>query len=270
MVLLVVLANVSSAARELDARALDGFLGLRQPALHLLRFDLIQLGDPLAVGLLGTLLAVVAILRGQLETAGGVVLLLIASTVSAEVLQSLAYPRFHGAIPNVLVNASFPSGHATAAMALAIGGLMVAPAAARPVAAVVGSALPLGVGISLIVTGSHWPGDVAAGFILTSGWGMAIAAGLSWAREHRSDARIQGPVSEPGRSVGWAGSERPVAAASAGALLFLLAIAAAAASRGDLQELLTDHKAAVLAGAVLATLPLALLIAVMVGLNRSQ
>ena len=64
----------------------------------------------------------------------------------------------------------FPSGHATAAMALVLALTSVAPARLRPVVAGLGAVFAAAVGYSLLTIGSHFPSDVLAGFLVAATW----------------------------------------------------------------------------------------------------
>ena len=48
----------------------------------------------------------------------------------------------------------------------------------RPLAAVVGAALALGVSFSVVSMGWHFPSDVIGGFLLATGWTLVLLAGL--------------------------------------------------------------------------------------------
>ncbi|NOX28552.1 MAG: phosphatase PAP2 family protein [Actinobacteria bacterium] len=61
---------------------------------------------------------------------------------------------------------SFPSGHATIAMALSLGMVMVAPHRWRWTAMVAGLALSLTFGIGVLATGWHRPSDVIAAYLV--------------------------------------------------------------------------------------------------------
>jgi membrane-associated phospholipid phosphatase len=73
----------------------------------------------------------------------------------------------------------FPSGHATVAMSLALALVIVVPAAARPLAAVVGVVYTGAVGVGLLLLGWHFPSDVVGGFLVAALW---AAAAVAWLR----------------------------------------------------------------------------------------
>jgi hypothetical protein len=74
--------------------------------------------------------------------------------------------------------AAFPSGHATAAMSIALAAVLVAPPRARPFAALLGAAFALSMGFCIVSLGWHFPSDVVGGFLLATGWTLVIAAAL--------------------------------------------------------------------------------------------
>ena len=119
---LLLLAYLSSGARWLDASALQGFVGLQRPAVSSLSGRLASIGDPFPVVLAGGALSAVALARGRPRAAALVVAMIGLTSVSSQVLKTLlAYPRYDGFIDGAQIRpAAFPSGHSTAAMALAI------------------------------------------------------------------------------------------------------------------------------------------------------
>ena len=82
--------------------------------------------------------------RGRPRLAAGVIALVAATSISSQLLKLLlAYPRFSGTVGGAHVDpAAFPSGHSTAAMSVALAGVLVAPPRARPLAAVLGMGWP--------------------------------------------------------------------------------------------------------------------------------
>lgn len=177
---LLALAYGSAQARWLDAAALQGFLDLQGPVVKSASQQLVKLGNPVPFALLGAGLAGVALARGRPRVALLVVALLGLTSVSSQLLKALlAYPRAEGQIAEAHVApAAFPSGHATAAMTLAIALVVVMPARLRVPAALVGSALALGVSFSIVSLGWHLPSDAVAGFLLATGWALVLLAAL--------------------------------------------------------------------------------------------
>ena len=224
---LLVVAYGSDGARWLDASGLQGFLGLQRPSVSSLTSWLASLGDPLQVGLIGGALAVVAFARGRPRVALFVLALLAATSVSSQVLKAvLAYPRYEGMIDGAHISpAAFPSGHATAAMSLAIALVVVMPRRLRPAAAVVGVALALAVSFSIVSLGWHFPSDVVGGYLLATGWALVLLSGLLWA-----NARWPQRTWRTGLAAGSRRAVEALAAVGLAAILVGTAVALAAAA----------------------------------------
>src|SRR5919198_826424 len=110
------------AARWLDAAALQGFVGLRRPAVDPPAQALAGLGDAIPLILLGVALVAWALARGRPRTALAVPAVLAGAELTTQVLKPLlADPRLCHCLADARIEAaSFPSGHATGAMALAL------------------------------------------------------------------------------------------------------------------------------------------------------
>jgi membrane-associated phospholipid phosphatase len=203
-VLVLVAAYTIDPAQYVDAAALDGFVSFQHARVEALAVDVAHLGNPAAVGLLGLGIAGLALARGRPRVALAVVALLTATSVSSQVLKALlAHPRPSEFSDVAKVSAAaFPSGHATAAMAIALALVMATPARLRPLAAFVGVGFALVVGFAVLVDGGHFPSDVLGGYLLAAGWTLAIAAVVRFAdlrwpeRSGRSAAlrRVRGAV----------------------------------------------------------------------------
>jgi len=180
--ILLVLAYVSGGPRWIDASALQGFVSLQGPRFDAVTVRVTGLGDPFEVALIGAALATIALARGRPRVAIAVVVLIAVTSVSSQLLKELlAYPRDIDLFTNRehFGAAAFPSGHSTAAMALALAGVMVAPHRYRRLAAFVGAGLALAVAFSVIAQGWHFPSDAAGGFLLATGWALVIAAAVA-------------------------------------------------------------------------------------------
>jgi membrane-associated phospholipid phosphatase len=268
--MILLLAYGFPAARELDAKALEGFLGLQRPVVDAFTENVIRLGDPPVFGVLGVLLAGIALLRGRPRVAFAVIVLLAATSVSSQLLKALlAYPRYPGQPGLAHVSpAAFPSGHSTAVMTLAVATVMVVPARLRPLAAVVGVGLALSVGISVVLQGWHFPSDVAGGFLLATGWGLAVVAGLRLAEMRWPERAGRGRLATGVRRTTEAVTGVGLAAIAAAGLLLALAIAVLALANVDLGDFVRGHTAALLVGTALLVLALVLVAGFVAGISQ--
>src|SRR5437764_671376 len=123
-----------------DSATLQGFVVLDQPRVAPVADFVAHLADPLPYALIGLALAAVAAARRRLSVALAIPPLLVATEVTTQLLkQLLAHPRFDEWLgASQIPAASWPSGHATAAMTLALCAVIAAPAALRPLAAFAG------------------------------------------------------------------------------------------------------------------------------------
>jgi membrane-associated phospholipid phosphatase len=269
---ILVLAYWVHGARELDFKALDGFVGLQRSWVDGLTLRIAHLGDPAEVGLIGLLLAGIALLRGRPRIALAVIVLLAATSVSSQALKALfAYPRVEGHIGLAQVQPeAFPSGHSTAAMTLAIACVMVVPPGMRRLAAVVGGGLALSVGLSVVIRGSHFPSEVAGGFLLATGWGLGIAAALRLAELRWPERTGRGQLADGvGIAVEVFTAAGLTALAGCGALLLVVAVVAELAT-GGLMDFVRGHTAALLVGTGLLVLALGLLAGFVIGLRQRE
>jgi membrane-associated phospholipid phosphatase len=173
------LALDAPGAHERDAAMLHGFVALDRPRVHDAVVVLAHLADPLPYLLVGGLLIAWALLRRLVWRAGFVAALLVVTGASTQAIKHLlAQPRFEAWLGVHQVGAaSWPSGHSTAAMTLALCAVLVAPVALRPAVAVLGGAFAAGVGYAVLVLAWHFPSDVLGGFLMAGAWtALAVAA----------------------------------------------------------------------------------------------
>src|SRR5205823_9520771 len=122
-----------------------------------------------------------------------VAIVLTMAPLSADRLKPLlAHP--HSRLGEVGIGvASWPSGHATAAAALAMCAVLVAPERMRLRVAVLGAAFALGAGCAMLIREWHMPSDVLGGYLLAGLWtALAVAwlraAERRWPRRHLRQA----------------------------------------------------------------------------------
>jgi len=190
-----VLALAVPVARERDAAMLHGFVGLDRPSVHRAIWFLAHLGDTLPYACAGLVCIAVALARRRGWRALAVAGLLAVTGVTTQVLKyALAQPRLEHWLPEQVATNSWPSGHSTAAMTLALCAILVAPPALRTVTAMVGGAFAVGVGYAVLVLGWHYPSDVLGGFLVAGLW-ASLAVGVLHGVEAPEPARR--PVWEP-------------------------------------------------------------------------
>jgi membrane-associated phospholipid phosphatase len=167
-------------ARWLDAAVLQGFVALRRPAIDPFVQALADVGDAVPMVLVGLALVAWAWARGRPRVALAVPAVLLGAELTTQVLKPLlADPRVCQCFADGRVEAaSWPSGHATGAMALALCAVLVAPPRRRPLVAAVGAALAVATSYSLMTMGWHYPSDVLAGFLVATTWALLAVAAL--------------------------------------------------------------------------------------------
>ena len=102
--------------------------------------------------------------------------ILVVCNVASQVLKpALAAPRV--ALGSHVDAAAWPSGHSTAAMALALCAVLAAPPAWRSVVALAGGLFAIAVAYSVVLLGWHYPSDALGGFALAgTATGLALTA----------------------------------------------------------------------------------------------
>lgn len=188
-----------------DAVILHDFTGLRGSPLDSVASDTLHLVDPVEFILWGVSLVALALARGRPRVAVAVVAVMALAPFTSERLKPiLAHP--HLQIGAVMVGpASWPSGHATAAAALAMCAVLVAPPHLRRLVATIGAVFCLVVGCFLLILAWHMPSDVIGGFLVATCWtafAVAVLRASEQAWPTRSPPRhpaggLPGPTAAP-------------------------------------------------------------------------
>ncbi len=168
MALTWTLAELVPAVHWRDAILLNDFTKLGRPGVNTLANQLLHLLDPLLYTVWALLLVAVALLRRRPRVALAIAVVLPAAPGVAELLKPLlAHP--HDSVGWQWIGAaSWPSGHATAAMTLVLCALLVTPHRLRPLVAALGCAFAVAVGCSLLILAWHMPSDVLGGYLLAA------------------------------------------------------------------------------------------------------
>jgi membrane-associated phospholipid phosphatase len=181
------LAFQTSVGARIDASTLADLLSMRGPRIQDLAATLVRLGDPGPVALFAAGIAGIALVRRRPRLAVLAGAVLVGANVTTQLLKlSLAEARPVESPAGAHVTLqSWPSGHATASMTVALCLIAVSPARLRPLAAVIGGFAALGVMCSVLVLGWHLPSDVLGGFCVAAAWAMAALAILRAIPEER-------------------------------------------------------------------------------------
>jgi membrane-associated phospholipid phosphatase len=172
-----VLAELVPITHAKDAVALYDFTRLNRPVVEVPANLLLDLLYPPFFAIWGIALVVLALRRGLPGVALAVAILLPLAPFSAELLKPLLAHAHDQLGPAHITDASWPSGHATAALTLAWCALLVAPPARRRLVATLGAVFAAAVGVALLVLAWHMPSDVVGGYLLATFWAsLALAA----------------------------------------------------------------------------------------------
>jgi membrane-associated phospholipid phosphatase len=208
-------AELVPGARVRDAALLQHFTALSGPHVDPLARRAIHLLDPLVVLFWGLALVLFALARRRGREALAVCVIFVAAPLSADFLKPLLAHSHPNAGPIHIGAASWPSGHATAAMALALCAALVAPRRLRPLVGAVGAAFAAAVGCALLIRAWHMPSDVLGGYLLAGLWAAVAvtclrAAERRWPRRHlREAATFSAGGSRPTVSAAGQGRSQP-------------------------------------------------------------
>lgn len=180
LALLAQLAYGTEAFGRLDAAALshlsahDG--SLVAPAVSF--FSL--LADPLPQLAMLVLVCIVALRRDLPRLAIASVVLIAGANLTTQVLKTVLYhDRYQPILEYRQVGpTAFPSGHATASLAMACAFVLAVPSRWRTAAVTLGALATLAVGCSRVAGHYHYPSDVLGGWLVAAGWCFAVVAVL--------------------------------------------------------------------------------------------
>jgi membrane-associated phospholipid phosphatase len=238
-------------AAHLDASLFEGLGSLGTPG-RLPLFDVAAYSaDPLPLIAFLAVLATLGLRWGRRAHVIAALATVGAAAVTTQLLKIvLAHPRVQPILGGGISPVSFPSGHATAAMSMAVALVLVVPRRLRTAAVIGGAGYALAVSVAVIVLGWHYPSDVLAGLLVATGFGFLAVAALRASGHLAAEAPV--PVV---RRPAWPALETGLALA--GVVVALLAITRA----DDLLDYARSHTGAMFVAFGLAGLCAALLAA---------
>ena len=166
-----------------DAHAYFAFytISLEHSEVAHLAHRVTNLISPTPYVYLAALPVIVALLRRRWALAVGLAVMIPGAIVTTELLKPLLEaprPAFGVANTPLSAQGSWPSGHATAAVSLAMACLLASPARWRPYVALVGTLFSLAVIYAVLTLGWHYPSDVLGGILVATVWTLLTVAGV--------------------------------------------------------------------------------------------
>jgi membrane-associated phospholipid phosphatase len=194
-----ILAELVPITHVKDAVALYDFTRLNRPLVEAPANALLDLLYPPFFAVWGIVLVLFALHRRLPWVALAIAIVLPLAPLTAELLKPLLAHHHDQIGPKYITNASWPSGHATAATVLVWCALLVAPPARRRLVATLGTIFALAVGVALLVLAWHMPSDVVGGYLLATFW-AALAFATLRACGRDGDARTSARTRRLGAS----------------------------------------------------------------------
>jgi membrane-associated phospholipid phosphatase len=228
-----------------DGAVVAGFHGLERPSTVGTATTVTNLVNPVPFALFGLALIVVAAVRGGARLALALAAILVGANVTTQALKPLLadWDAGHAFASLAIASGSWPSGHTTAAMSLALCLVLVVPASRRPVVGAAAGLVVVAVVFSILLLNWHYPSDVVGGFLVAAAWGLAALAALG-------PSTVAQTVPQRGVGLVW-----PVAAAAAA--LAALGAAAVLARPDEAIAYAQAHSAFVVGAAAVAAAGLA-------------
>jgi membrane-associated phospholipid phosphatase len=258
-------SHYTGAGKHADASILSGFADLTRPRLDRLTEFVASLCNPSPYVYLAAVPVLVALVRRRPRVAVMIAVVLLCANETTELLKPLlAAPRDPGPF-GVTYNATWPSGHATAAMSLALCMVIAAPARWRPAVAASMAAFAIAVSYSFLELAWHYPSDVLGGFLVAGTWTLLGVAGLTIFESRRAGAFADVmPARRPSFSVGEALAPAGVVMAVAAVLVGLVVLARPHEVLGYVR----DHEAFVIGASAIGALGMLLASALTIMLRQ--
>ena len=193
LVLLTALAYEVEPFGRLDAGVLSRLSAYKETSIGRVADFFVHLADPLPQIALIVLACGMALMRRRTRLAVGAAVLVGGANLTTQVLKELlAHQRYQPVLGFYQIGrTSFPSGHATAAMAISLAFLLVTPRGWRPTVVALGASFVLAVGFAVVIVHHHYPSDVVGGWLVAIGWCFAVIAGLRASSLLISDRQAQ-------------------------------------------------------------------------------
>jgi membrane-associated phospholipid phosphatase len=253
-----------------DQSVLRGFVDLHRPRVDRLAQFIAGLCSPSPYVYLAAVPVLIALARRRPRVAIALGLVILGANVTTQLLKPLLAeqravfpPPASGQL--VVLPASWPSGHATAAMSLVLCMVIAVAPRLRPAVAALGAAFAVAVCYSFLTLGWHYPSDVLGGFLVAATWTLGGVAMLS-ATAMRSERAMAAVTDQHSPRPSVAGTLGPPAMALAAALVLVLAVVLARPA--GVVSYARAHETFIVGAAAIAALGLALATGLALAIRR--
>lgn len=180
LMLLTGLAYDVESLQRLDAKVLQRLSAARGSSAAEIAALIMHSADLLPLLVLLAVACGLALRFGRRRDALAALILVAGANLTTQILKAaLAHPRYEPILGyRQIGSASFPSGHATAALSIALAFVLAVPRSWRPSTALAGAIFSLAIGCSVLVLNRHFPSDVLGGWLVVGAWFFAVLAGL--------------------------------------------------------------------------------------------
>jgi membrane-associated phospholipid phosphatase len=170
------LVNLVPAIHRADAVVLRAFIKLNRPRVDSPARSLTALFEPVPFIVWGVALVAIALSRRRPWIALAISAVMGLAPLTTEILKPLVAHSHARAGAVEIPPASWPSGHATAALALVLCAVLVTPHRFRQTVAAIGALLALAVGGAQLILARHMPSDIVGGYFVAALWtSLAVA-----------------------------------------------------------------------------------------------
>jgi membrane-associated phospholipid phosphatase len=200
----VVAAYSAGPLSAADFKALTALEAPQGPVVTNVLTGIVRTADPVPLTLMLLAIAWWGYAHGRRRQAVMALAAVIGANVATLLLKvALSHPRLHPvfAHPNEVWDTAFPSGHATAAMSIALAAVIVCPPHLRARVAPAAGLYALAVGLALPIVGWHFPSDVLGGFLVAAIFAFGVVALSRQLAGPEAPAERTASIGTPPRSV---------------------------------------------------------------------
>lgn len=196
LALVAALAYGSHSVQVLDAKALASFVAAPGSEGESAASAVRRLGNlPEMLGMLAIACAV-GLACGRRRGVLAALIVVSGANLTTQMLKVLfSHPRVREILgADQLAWDGFPSGHVTAALSIAIAFAFVVPDRFRPLVAILGAWLVVGVAWAVLALDVHYPSDVIGAVFVAGAWGFGVLAGMRWTEATPRSAQSASPA----------------------------------------------------------------------------